>query len=53
MELYTKMTDYDILVFIFFWCDLAQQLAFVQSTMIYYTIEQMNSVLGDSVFQIT
>ena len=25
------MTDYDTLVFIFFWCDLAQQLAFVHA----------------------
>lgn len=31
MELYTRMTDYDTLVFIFFWCDLAQQLAFVHA----------------------
>ena len=31
MELYIRMTDYDTLVFIFFWCDLAQQLAFVHT----------------------
>lgn len=29
MDLYDRMTDYDTLVFTFFWCDLAMQLASV------------------------
>ena len=28
-DLYSGMTNYDILVFTYFWCDVAQQLAFV------------------------
>ena len=30
-DLYFRTTDYDTLVFTFFWCDLAQQLAFVHT----------------------
>ena len=28
-DLYSRMTNYDISVFTFFWCDVAQQLAFI------------------------